>query len=761
MLEYILALAAILVVKMLFGSSGRSIHKQGECLDDGPEKQSAAAYKRAGGPYAFSDRTKEMKPRLAEKGVASAVGCPASTLPALFKLAAEKKGEQVALQVERADGLEFVKGQPVPPALPLDQWTKWTFAEYYAECRTAARAFMALGLERFDGVNIFGFNSPEWFMGEMAGIMAGGVAAGIYPTDTPDQVVYKSKHSSGCIAVVENEAKLATFREHAASLPKLKAVVVWAAADESKLEDFGSVKVLAWSQLESVAASVSDADLDARIAAQKPGHVCTYIYTSGTTGNPKAVMVSHDNIIFESTCVLHHLPFLGADALEQERVISFLPLSHVAGMMVDITTPLVITATRPGYLTVSFARPYDLKAGSVGDRLRAVQPTMFLGVPRVWEKISEKMKAMGKQTKGLKKKIATWAKAQGLAHQTACQMGGDGAKPALYGLADKIVLSKVKKALGLDECKFGFTGAAPIATETLEYFGALGIQINEVYGMSECTGATTWSCDDSHVWGSCGWTMAGMEVKIFKTEGGGGNVEAPAARDLTTPTEEEQGEVCFRGRHIMMGYMANPDLGAAHVAEIEKKTAEAIDGDGWLHSGDKGCMDARGMLKITGRYKELIIGAGGENIAPVPIEDGVKKRCGAVSNIMMVGDKRKFNVALVTLKAKGATGELPGGDDLDGDAATLVDGVSTISAARGSDKFVAAVRAAIEETNKDGKCCPSNASKIQKFTILKQDFSSSTGELTPTLKTKRSVVEKMNADTIEKIYASKDVYVAC
>ena len=335
-------------------------------------------------------------------------------------------------------------------------------------------------------------------------------------------------------------------------------------------------------------------------------------------------MISHDNIIFSSTCTLYHLDFLATAKGMQERVLSFLPLSHVAGMMMDIVIPMVLAAKRPGYMTVHFARPYDLKMSSIGVRLRTVQPTMFLGVPRVWEKIAEKMKAVGKSTKGVKKMLATWAKAKGLAHAQNCQMGGSGAKPAFYGLADKVVLSKVKAALGLNKCKFGFTGAAPITTETLEYFGQLGIQINEVYGMSECTGVTTASTDKAHVWGSCGWPTAGVEVKIFK-EGQGKNIEAPLAQDINNPTEEQQGEVCFRGRHIMMGYMANPELGSEHVKEIQGKNAEAIDSQGWLHSGDKGCMDARGSVKITGRYKELIIGAGGENIAPVPIEDNVKK----------------------------------------------------------------------------------------------------------------------------------------
>jgi long-subunit acyl-CoA synthetase (AMP-forming) len=156
----------------------------------------------------------------------------------------------------------------------------------------------------------------------------------------------------------------------------------------------------------------------------------------------------------------------------------------------------------------------------------------------------------------------------------------------MYGLADKKVLQMVKQKLGLDCMKFALTGAAPISTETLEYFGALGIPINECYGMSECTGATTFSTDAAHMWGSCGWALPAMEVGILDAKG---NVVAPTS-NIMQPEEASQGEICFRGRHIMAGYMANPDLGAEHVAEIEKKTNEAITGDGWLHSEDKGCM---------------------------------------------------------------------------------------------------------------------------------------------------------------------------
>jgi len=753
---------------------------------DAADTTSGPKYEQGAGPFWTSDCKQAIPPKFAQKGLASEAECPARTLMQVFQEATAKFGDKPAMAVER--GLAPPEGRNAPPALPLGDWDARTYQQYYDECLTVGKAMMALGLERFDGVNIYGFNSPEWFMGELGAIFAGGIAAGIYPSDTADQVEYKSLHSGASIAVVDTLDKANVFLDAAARLPKLKAVVVWdanleeGAAEDHQVDDSRTVKVVRWADLAALAAADNDdgattldAQLEERMAAQEPGHCCTYIYTSGTTGRPKAVMISHDQILFEAFNVLSIVP--NGRAPEQERLISFLPLSHVAGMMLDIIAPICMAASGPGWCTVHFARPYDLKLGTVGDRLRCVKPTIFLGVPRVWEKIAEKMKAVGAKTKGVKKAIAAWAKAKGLEHQRNCQLGGTGAKPWWHSWADALVLSKVKAALGLEECKFGFTGAAPITTDTLEYFGSLGIQINEVYGMSECTGATTFSTDAAHVWGSCGWAMAGMEVRVVKPKAGGdgdgdgdegkGNgegealEECPRAEDLFAPTEAEQGEIVFRGRHIMLGYMANPDLGQEHVDEINRKNAEAIDGEGWLHSGDKGCMDARGMVKITGRYKELIIGAGGENIAPVPIEDSVKRLCPGVSNIVMVGDKRKFNVAVVTLKAEGAEGEEPGTDKLAGGALSLYAGqaTATISDAAGDEKLIAAVQAAIDATNGDATVCTNNASRIQKWTIAPRDLSVSGGELTPTLKVKRGEVMKSYAAAIDAMYESREKFV--
>ncbi len=286
-------------------------------------------------------------------------------------------------------------------------------------------------------------------------------------------------------------------------------------------------------------------------------------------------------------------------------------------------------------------------------------------------------------------------------------------------------------------------------------FGSLGIFINEVYGMSECTGAVTWSTDATHVWGSCGFALPGCEVKVLTPNPDDGSfTEAPRARDPQHPTEAEQGELCYRGRNIMMGYMANPDMGAKHEKEIEEKNNAAIDAQGWLHSGDKGCLSEAGMFRITGRYKELIIGAGGENIAPVPIEDHLKLICQSISNVVMIGDKRKYNVAVVTLKAKGATGVTPGGNELDGAAAAVDPSLTTIeqASAEGS-AIVKAIEAAIMETNRNAEVVPNNASKIQKFTILPRDLSVDTDELTPTYKLKRAFVDEKYKTAIDAMYS--------
>jgi len=255
--------------------------------------------------------------------------------------------------------------------------------------------------------------------------------------------------------------------------------------------------------------------------------------------------------------------------------------------------------------------------------------------------------------------------------------------------------------------------------------------------------------------GTVGHSLPGIEVKCFKSGPSGENVEvARCAANAKVVPEDQQGEICFRGRHIMMGYMANPSCGPEHVKEIEDKNRAAIDRDGWLHSGDKGCIDTDGMLRITGRYKELIIGAGGENIAPVPVEESIKLLCPALANVMMVGDNRKYNVALVTLQAEGSTGELPGGDDLTGAALQVSPGVTKISQAMKDPVWQKYIQAGIDATNNNPTVCQNNAWKVQRFAICPRDFSIQTGELTATLMLRRPVAEEIWKGLIDPLYPS-------
>eukprot|EP00397_Hematodinium_sp_SG-2012_P004879 GEMP01004894.1.p1 GENE.GEMP01004894.1~~GEMP01004894.1.p1 ORF type:complete len:805 (+),score=217.53 GEMP01004894.1:206-2620(+) len=697
----------------------------------------------------------------AKKGYASHAVCPPMTIIQAFEtlLDQESKSEWLALTVERPVPPPKAKG--MAPSLPSGMWTSWTYGDYYRESALAARGFMYYGLEMFGCVAIWGFNAPEWHMSAIGAILAGGKPAGIYPTDSISQVKFKLQHSGAAVAVVDDASKLERVLSLADELPDLRVVVTMSHEFHheqtfQKRAGLPDLQITTWTELCNIVEEhpeTDGAEFDERKRRVKPGHCCALVYTSGTTGDPKAVMISHDNVVYEIGVLLEL--FRGLDVPEQIKILSYLPLSHIAGMMVDIFLPIVNTMKLNAECTTFFARPYDMKEGTLKFRLQFVRPTFFIGVPRVYEKIAEKLRSLGAATTGVKRTVATWAKSKGYEHALACQLGGDGSYPSLYGLAEGMMLKLIKKNLGLDEAMFCVSAAAPISVDLLQYFGSLSVSILELYGMSESTGATTINTVNTKLWGSCGFAIPGAEVAILAPDPSGKSetfVVAPLADDLFHLTEEEQGEVCYRGRHIMMGYMANPKLGPAHMEEIAKKNAGTIDEDGWLHSGDMGSMDRNGMVRITGRYKELIIGAGGENVAPVPIEDNLKNICPAISNVMMVGDQRKYNVVLITLRTVGATGEAAGTNILDGPAMVVNPEVVTTEAAAQDPVWKAYLSDIIGQTNRNASVVASNVSTIQKFAILPRDFSVETGEFTPTFKLRRDVTRRMWSTVIDGLY---------
>ena len=570
--------------------------------------------------------------------------------------------------------------RPAMKARRDGRWHATTWREYREQARRVARGYIALGLQPGDGVSIIGFNRPEWFLADIGAILAGGVPAGIYTTSTAAQCHYITEHADCSIAVAENPAQLAKLKEIRPRLPGLKALVLMTGNESGE-------GVVTWEQLLALGAAQPEAALDARIAAQRPDDACTLIYTSGTTGNPKAVMITHDNITFMGQ-TLKALYRLGPD----DAVISYLPLSHIAEQVVTMHGPLATGAC------TSFAQSME----QLGDDLREVRPTLFVAVPRVWEKIEEKMVAAGASSPPLRRRIAAWARKVGLAGGYADQQGRS--RPLAYPLADRLVYSKVRARLGLDRCRVAASSAAPIAKSTLEFFLSLGIPICEVYGMSECTGPATASLPERYRTGKAGYCLPGVELKI--------------AAD---------GEICMRGRHVFKGYYK----GAA-------ATAEMMDAEGWLKSGDIGTLDADGFLQVTDRKKNLLITSGGENIAPQVIE-GELLGIPVISQAVVIGDRRKYLAALVTLDpAKLAATTVEAGSD-----------AKDVAAAAACPRYRAWMQGRIDEVNQR----LARVQTIKRFEIVAGEFTIEGGELTPTMKIKRKAVEAKYAAQIERMYA--------
>lgn len=569
------------------------------------------------------------------------------------------------------------------PAMKFKKSGKWesiSWKDYEAQVRVIARAFVRLGLAPGKAVVIVGGNRPEWLLANIGAIFAGGVPAGIYGTNSPDQCRYIAEHSDAQIAVLENAAQLAKFKEVRAQLPELRALVLMDGADDD--ED-----VYAWDDLGGLGESQPERDLEERIAAQAPDDVCTLIYTSGTTGDPKGVMLTHDNLVWTAETVT-----TAAGVDQEDSVVSYLPLSHIAEQVMSLYGPLVT-----GFCCC-FAESMD----KLGDNLRELRPTVFLAVPRVWEKIQAKMVAAGAKNPWHLKKIAAWARRQGLRGGYADQAGRG--RPLFYGLAQKLVFSKVRDKLGLDRCHLAVTSAAPISKDTLEFFLSLGIPICEVFGMSESTGPTTLSTPRRYCTGKAGWALPGVNISI-----------AP------------DGEILIRGRHVFKGYLKN-----------ESATTEALGDDGCLLSGDVGEIDDKGFLKITDRKKDIIITSGGENIAPQMLE-GKLSAIPAIAQVAIIGNGRKFLSALFTLDPEKLAAEAKAAGSPATDAPT----------AAGCQQFQEYIQKQVDDVNST----LARVQTIKKFVILPNEFTLEGGELTPTMKMKRRVINKKYAELIEGMYS--------
>ncbi len=553
-----------------------------------------------------------------------------------------------------------------------------TWREYAANVRQVAAGLASLGVKRGDTVAIMLTNRPEFAWVDAGAMHLGAIAFSIYNTSSPEQVQYLFGNADNRLVVTET-----------ALLPVILASGV--ALDHVICVD-GKPDGATLSLDELMAAGDPDFDFDAAWQAVEPSDVLTLIYTSGTTGPPKGVQLTHGNIIalVDSASQVVEVGF-------GERITSFLPAAHIA----DRATSQYFSATRGVQVT------YVADPRKVAEALPDCKPTIWFAVPRVWEKIKMGVEAkVANEPDAKKQKIARFA--LGMAEKKAdAQLAGrslGAVDKAKYAVADKLVLSKVREALGMSELKWAWSGAAAIAPETLKFFMGLGIDVCELWGMSETGGGSTLNPPGKAKVGTVGPPLPGVQIKLA-----------------------EDGEILVKSPGTMIGYRKDP-----------QKTAETFDADGWLMTGDIGTIDEDGYVSIVDRKKEIIINAAGKNMSPANIENTIKVTTPMAAAVAVIGDGRPFNVALITLDPDAAA------------AYAEKAGVAADPAVLAKDaRLLAQIQAGLDA----GNAKLSRVEQIKQFEVLPTFWLPGSDELTPTLKLRRRPIAEKYAAEIERLYA--------
>jgi len=551
------------------------------------------------------------------------------------------------------------------------RWVTSSWAEYASQVRAAAKGLIALGVGPGTPVCIFGTNQPEWVIFDVAAMAVGAMPAGIYPTNTAEECAYVINHSETPVVLVQGPERLARILAKRADMPALRQIVLMG-NDPADIPG-----VMTWDDFIAGGREVPDGAVEARLNALGPRDGGMLLYTSGTTGMPKAVVLPHEALSCWAATLIGIIPMSPRD-----RVISYLPLSHIAEQIPTVLTPAV--SGHPVY--------YEPDIKRLADTIKEVRPTGFFAVPRVWEKFYAGASAVVGEAAGVKRGILDRAFAAGRQYVDTISRGErpGGRLRLRFRLFDRLVYSKAKEKMGLDQAWCVFSAAAPLSPTIIDFFAGLGMQILNIYGLSECTGLCAYNRPNRNRIGSVGPALPHVELKI--------------AAD---------GEILTRGPNNFLGYLKDP------VA-----TATALDEEGFLHTGDIGYLDEDGFLFITDRKKDIIITAGGENVTPSLIEAELK-RSPVVSDAVVIGDQRPYLTALIFPDAEAVA-------QLGLDAA----GVH------------AAVEAVVVETNRG----LASVRQIKKFTILEQALSIERGELTPTVKVKRRAVTDHFAAEIDAMY---------
>jgi long-chain acyl-CoA synthetase len=565
-------------------------------------------------------------------------------------------------------------------------WHDITHQELARRVKQTALGLLELGVRPGDRVAILSANRPEWAIADFACLTARCMDVPIYPTLPAKQVAYILRDSGAVAVFVSDRAQYEKVAETRGEAPALRHVLLFDGPAEGP-----GVRTLQEVQALGAAAEGAHAHYQPDALAVSPGDVATLIYTSGTTGDPKGVMLTHNNFVSNVLGALQVL-HIGPD----DSALSLLPLSHSFERMAGHYTMF------HAGVTVAYAESLDTVAANMVE----VKPTIALAVPRLYEKIYARVLENALSGSGLKRQIFFWAKRNAEAWAELTLAGKPVSAPlgAKKAIADRLVFSKLRARTG-GRIRFFVSGAAPLSADIAKFFYAAGMRIIEGYGLTETSPVITVNPYEAPRLGSVGKPIPGVEVKI-----------AP------------DGEILCRGPNVMKGYFNKPEA-----------TREVIDADGWFHTGDIGELDADGYVKITDRKKDIIVTAGGKNIAPQPIENLVKTNKW-VLNAVMLGDKRKFPLMLVVPNPDAVTAWAKERGLPTTDYGALLSNPDV--AAKIEREVMANLRdLASYETPK-------------KLVLLKDDFTIEAGELTPTLKVKRRVVEKKYAKEIEAAYSS-------
>jgi long-chain acyl-CoA synthetase len=596
------------------------------------------------------------------------------TIPAMFWNGVRQRGDNIWMRQKQ-----------------LGIWRSWTWKQTGEAVRDIAGGLMSLGFKPGDTASILSNTVIEWVLADLAVLSAGGVANGIYPTDAASQVHYLCEDSRTSVLFVEDDEQLDKALEVRAQLPGLSKIIVFDMEGLRELNDPGVISLDALRELGRAYNTRQPDDMMHRVKQCKPGDLAILIYTSGTTGKPKGAMHSHAGLVYT---VRGYNTLIAQD--ETDERMCFLPLCHVAERLGGEYFAMYTGAK------LNFVENPE----TVPENVREIAPTVFTAVPRVWEKFYSGVMIALKEASPLQQAAYAWGIGVGtqIADKVLAKEPVDGLLKFKFTIARWLALNNARKLIGIHRARFCVTGAAPISPELVRWYLALGVPMLEVWGMTETCGAATGIPADRMKPGSIGPAAGFNEVRI----------------------DADTGEIRVRGPNVFMGYLNQPE-----------KTAETIDADGWLHTGDVGLVDADGFFRITDRMKDIIITAGGKNITPSELENELKFSP-YITDAVVIGDKLPYLTVIIMIDQENVEKYAQDHDVPFSNYASLTRATEVQELIQGE----------IDRVNKKF----ARVEQIKKFFLLETQLSAEDEELTPTMKLKRKLVEKKYAPQIEAMY---------